>query len=336
MGAGPAPALRSRIFVVCRGVWTMATIKSRARQRRAWVMIALLALAALLAVRISHTRPSFAFPLQQPGMETVDLSEDGSISQNPSSIVGIDKAHRLALRHRGVWIFVLDERMAVLFLRRSESAMTCPGTWSIVGEHTHFNETWEQSVLRGLQEELRLAPQQVSLRAAGPPQLFHLEYSKVCPARNPTQVPPWGRSLQSAPAGFVFHAFCCCCCMDLQFAAAMDCLCKSHGGGGASLRQVDAEENTASEWVPVREATQWIRDCPGGRCRGCLDAHNVTRWRPREAQAVVTMATEQSLEPVLILGGVGGLISDSLEHSILPRLAAVVPPLPTSQPRPLS
>ena len=48
----------------------------------------------------------------------------------------------------------MDDAHNLLFLQRSKEVVTCPGTWSVLGEHANSNETPMISVLRGIQEEL--------------------------------------------------------------------------------------------------------------------------------------------------------------------------------------
>ena len=57
--------------------------------------------------------------------------------------------------HVGHVLFVLDASRNVLFLRRSDDVVTCPGTWSVLGEHaTQVDETPRDAVVRGIEEEL--------------------------------------------------------------------------------------------------------------------------------------------------------------------------------------
>jgi hypothetical protein len=52
----------------------------------------------------------------------------------------------------------MDNAYNLLFLQRSQDVVTCPGTWSVLGEHANMDETPIQSVLRGIQEELGFVP----------------------------------------------------------------------------------------------------------------------------------------------------------------------------------
>jgi hypothetical protein len=52
----------------------------------------------------------------------------------------------------------MDNAYNLLFLQRSQVVVTCPSTWSVLGEHANRDETPIQSVLRGIQEELGFVP----------------------------------------------------------------------------------------------------------------------------------------------------------------------------------
>ena len=93
-------------------------------------------------------------------------------------IVPIDVAHRQGLLHRGLWIAVLrrtttggivsenesvlghlndsSAQYKVLLLERSQTVKTCPGAWGLVGEHNEVGETWKETAIRALSEELKL------------------------------------------------------------------------------------------------------------------------------------------------------------------------------------
>ena len=48
----------------------------------------------------------------------------------------------------------MDSSGKVLFLQRSANVVTCPGTWSILGEHSIVGENARETVVRGVEEEL--------------------------------------------------------------------------------------------------------------------------------------------------------------------------------------
>ena len=80
---------------------------------------------------------------------------------NPSFLIprGIhpsDIAHRNGLLHEGHVLFVMDSSGLFLFLKRAGSVVTCPNTWSVLGEHSIVGESVRESVVRALEEELGL------------------------------------------------------------------------------------------------------------------------------------------------------------------------------------
>ncbi|KAL3786928.1 hypothetical protein HJC23_013263 [Cyclotella cryptica] len=68
----------------------------------------------------------------------------------------IDSAHRNGRLHTGSILFVMDVSGRFLLLKRSASVVTCPETWSIVGEHSVVGEDPSDVPLRALKEELGL------------------------------------------------------------------------------------------------------------------------------------------------------------------------------------
>ncbi|CAJ1947241.1 unnamed protein product [Cylindrotheca closterium] len=72
---------------------------------------------------------------------------------------GIQHVHRDGLLHSGMGVAVLDTNITmvdakILLLKRARHLVTCPNAWSLVGEHTHQEETPRDTVLRGIKEEL--------------------------------------------------------------------------------------------------------------------------------------------------------------------------------------
>ena len=90
------------------------------------------------------------------------LADTQLVSQQ--KIVPIDVAHGQGLLHRGLWLAVLrraphgsnKNKYQVFLLRRASTLKTCPGAWSIVGEHSDPAEEWEDTARRALREELQL------------------------------------------------------------------------------------------------------------------------------------------------------------------------------------
>uniref|UniRef100_A0A7S4IX81 Nudix hydrolase domain-containing protein n=1 Tax=Odontella aurita TaxID=265563 RepID=A0A7S4IX81_9STRA len=72
----------------------------------------------------------------------------------PRGFVGIDTAHRQGRIHVGSIMYVIDTRGLVLLLRRGPDLVTCPGTWSVVGEHHFRDEEPRDAARRGIIEEL--------------------------------------------------------------------------------------------------------------------------------------------------------------------------------------
>lgn len=114
-------------------------------------------------------------------MEYIDLSVDGRINNNISSIVSIDTAHSNAMSHRGIWMLIVDENEELLLLKRHTKAVTCPGTWSAAGEHTKYQEEFIDTAYRGMFEELGLRREQIlSIQQLTPTPLWlHVKYDNA-------------------------------------------------------------------------------------------------------------------------------------------------------------
>lgn len=87
----------------------------------------------------------------------------------------IEKIHRKALVHRGVWMFALDSHLRLLLTWRAPSQKTCPMTWAPVGEHAITNETFEEAARRGIFEEARFIARP-RIHPVGAPFFFHHVY----------------------------------------------------------------------------------------------------------------------------------------------------------------
>mmetsp|Transcript_20841 Transcript_20841/g.46270 ORF Transcript_20841/g.46270 Transcript_20841/m.46270 type:complete len:315 (-) Transcript_20841:971-1915(-) len=75
----------------------------------------------------------------------------------PTGFHSIDLAHREGLLHTGHVLYVMDSAGMLLLLKRSNEVVTCPGTWSLLGEHAERGEDAIESAIRGLREELGLS-----------------------------------------------------------------------------------------------------------------------------------------------------------------------------------
>lgn len=58
--------------------------------------------------------------------------------------------------HTGGVMYVMDSSGRILIMKRSSSVVTCPDTWSIVGEHSIAGEDANDLPIRALEEELGL------------------------------------------------------------------------------------------------------------------------------------------------------------------------------------
>ena len=72
----------------------------------------------------------------------------------PRGSYPIDITHRNGYLHIGNILYIMDLSGRMLFLQRSNSVVTCPGTWSLLGEHSVVGENGRESVVRGVEEEL--------------------------------------------------------------------------------------------------------------------------------------------------------------------------------------
>jgi len=91
-------------------------------------------------------------------MEQIDPATS-LVSTNSSSSgtreIPIDEVHVKGLVHFGAWIFVTDAtNQRVLLLKRGPQLVTCPNSWSLVGEHTLGDESPLTTAERAMTEEL--------------------------------------------------------------------------------------------------------------------------------------------------------------------------------------
>ena len=110
--------------------------------------------------------------------ELPEIGGDALKLKPAGRIVSIGAAHTRGLLHRGVWIFVLDPQQHVLVMKRSAATVTCPGAFSLVGEHSAPREAWDATARRGLREELGIAVEPASLAQLGAPVLFRTDYKR--------------------------------------------------------------------------------------------------------------------------------------------------------------
>ncbi len=68
-----------------------------------------------------------------------------------------EECHKRGLIHRSVMFFIFDDEDKVLVTKRTKTKDFFPGYWSIVlGGHVHAGETYEEAVIRELEEEAGL------------------------------------------------------------------------------------------------------------------------------------------------------------------------------------
>eukprot|EP00045_Choanoeca_perplexa_P015568 m.197791 g.197791 ORF g.197791 m.197791 type:complete len:308 (-) comp17026_c0_seq4:3622-4545(-) len=78
----------------------------------------------------------------------------------PVGANSIEKVHQLGLPHVGINLFVVrrlhgpSSQLQLLLLKRSRQSVTCPSTWSLLGEHSAPRENAAATAARGLREEL--------------------------------------------------------------------------------------------------------------------------------------------------------------------------------------
>lgn len=168
-------------------------------------------------------------------LERIDLSENGYISKDPHNVMDISSAHVRAKRHRGCWVFVVNDDHQFLFVKRSDDAPTCPATWSIIGEHTNFGESYADCAKRALKEEISVLRYRNLQPLEKEPVFLHLDYgSRVDKQWTQIYLVTVDRSL---------------------------------------VRKSDIHEPQDVAWVNISQADKWLHECPLGICRYCNPAN---------------------------------------------------------------
>jgi isopentenyldiphosphate isomerase len=95
----------------------------------------------------------FVHGMKDPDHLTYMNPSSGKIIErkNPYSI---DTAHRNGLLHSGTWIWISDIDGKLMVLERSSHVVTCPNSYSLLGEHSQPNETSKETMRRAIREEL--------------------------------------------------------------------------------------------------------------------------------------------------------------------------------------
>lgn len=123
-------------------------------------------------------------------MEFVHMDTD-VIPRKQKKYLDINSVHQNGLLHTGAVVAVIDTNVTmddikVLLLKRGPQLVTCPNSWSLLGEHTHRDEKPKDTVVRGLKEELGDAFFQQFLKTGANtrPLLKHPVYVKVSYTHN--------------------------------------------------------------------------------------------------------------------------------------------------------
>ena len=159
-GADPASRSCSFLVFVCKSaVAVLASAASVALTLAVWQ----------LAARSPLTRPSHA-AATPPARHDEGASLIEVVSSDDRTVEGLrplDEVHRQAQTHRGVWVFVVNVAGQMLLLRRPLTMLTCPDTWSVIGEHNLPGESYLQAGRRGVAEELGWSTEQVASMSPG-------------------------------------------------------------------------------------------------------------------------------------------------------------------------
>ena len=83
--------------------------------------------------------------------EVID-KEGNVIGEKPRA-----RVHSLGLRHKGVYLIILDEKGRIFLQQRSKDKDIMPSRWDLsVGEHLQPKESYENACVRGAEEELNV------------------------------------------------------------------------------------------------------------------------------------------------------------------------------------
>lgn len=177
-----------------------------------------------------------------------------------SSTMSIDQVHRQGFPHLGVWIFVVDSDERLLITKRGKKLLTCPNSWSLVGEHSSFGEELnpEKTVLRGLTEEIspflvsKYMKQNFNLMKdkEGKPVYYYRDYGHAMGNRQDKQLTYFWYVELNAPGEKILE--------DIKRQPP------------SSLDQDFGEETMEMKWVTVHELEKWIHDRPKDFCHSTI------------------------------------------------------------------
>lgn len=114
--------------------------------------------ASTVTAKQGELLPIYSFPPIYAGQKIPHLTPVDPSTLIPIGVDPIDEAHRHGYLHMGHCLFIMDASGLLLFLKRSPHVVTCPSTWSILGEHSNVREKAQDTVVRGMEEELGLQP----------------------------------------------------------------------------------------------------------------------------------------------------------------------------------
>ena len=190
-------------------------------------------------------------------IELIDISEDGTLTNNPLHAVSIEHAHLRAKKHRGVWVFVSNEYKQFLFTKRSKNAKTCPGSWAFNGEHAVFGESYNHCAHRCVEEELGVHHVEQLVKLEDSPVLVHLDYGDR---------------------------------IDKQWTQVYLAVIKKE-----FVVKEDRFEIETVEWVNFSVANKWLGECPMGTCRSCNPGH-VSKTYPNSSTSFYYTFLEMNIE----------------------------------------
>lgn len=135
------------------------------RQRRQLVAtLVLILLSAFLPGGLLPRRVHNYLPNQSEVLDVFSAKRPGKLL--PGGPRSIDDIHTAGLHHRGSVVFAVDDAHRVLLLWRAHAAVTCPSSWSLVGEHVLTRESFVEAAVRGVADEVPFLGE-VETRALG-------------------------------------------------------------------------------------------------------------------------------------------------------------------------
>jgi len=172
----------------------------------------------------------------------------------------LDNAHRLGRIHMGSWIYIVDSTLAtassvsnprILLLKRGPQLVTCPGMWSMVGEHTNRDEQPIETVRRAILEEL------------GPQVLEHvITHGRI---RNMTALPIYyERDYGAANEGRIDRQATYIWLVEMNLSAMME----SRDNNYQTIAQIIDDDGffqfdsevAETKWLPINELEQWVKE----------------------------------------------------------------------------